>query len=769
MRFNDWWMHGVWVLLAGVWMSCVSPVGAADAAEAYERRLCSAGLEKLGIRTGCEIVVGDISDEVERTAAETMQRLLSQGGVQAAIVTESTSMRGQKILLGRDTNVRAIKAHGDTGEICIRDVPVEEDGYHLKKLGDGIVIAGANSRGVLYGVYAFEDYVNRGAVGALDIKTVPHFRKRGSGLHYTDVFFNATLEAFPEAKAAYLARLGINEFTDQGIGGPLGKFVQSDVFPFKTSPDPSFQGNVKAMSATCRKYGIDFYLFIVEPTLEALSDGYVRYPEEALGTVRPPWGGDVDGVARTLCVNSPVAQQYLREMMKRLVREYPDVKGIQLYNLDAGSWFCTPALCERCKAASPAADQEAFNPADTQANLVALLAEAAHEERADFQIKFWSTVHYHGERFDRMIGAAEGYNALLSSWTGSDRSVMVPGAAVRSASCVRSQDVCATRDVPFYMMTEFNNLEMLPKSLPFPFHVAQALKRYAQWDIANLTEIFGVAAEHNSINALVAKEFEWDPARDVEPFLRDLSLRQFGAPAGALMYQAWEEMRRAFDVWNEVSGPPFPLNGSQFHVKMGLAIGGLPPAIVPTIVEYYDSTIDILTKVEPWLAEGYRHHTTEAFLATMERMNAHLAMAAAHAKSAIDVASDDAFIDTVYYRGEGQRPTCKTYAELNHAPIAIAHSLCTQRCNILRAYLLQKGTERSRAAGDEAAAREKDALYHELVHEDIGVQERFIELLTEFAAMKPCYTRTSLTEQEISDCISVTQGKIAELQRVLGE
>ncbi len=736
----------------------------AKTSKSFEASKIKAGLSKIGVGESYEIVIADECDMVENTAAEMMQRFLAKASLPARIVKESQATGDKRILLGRESNLKAIRALGDSGELSIRDVSAEDDGFHLKQIGKSIVIAGANPRGVLYGVYAFEDFIRAGEKGKLDIKKVPYYRKRGSGLYYTYGIFNTQLASFPEENAACLSRLGINQMTDQGIGGHLSKFVKSDVFPFQTPPDPEYQRRLKEMAATCKKYGIDVYLFLLEPALEPVNGSFEQYPEEALGTVRPPWGGDDKGMARTLCVSSPLTQKYLKNMMRKLVREYPDVKGVQLYNLDAGSWFCTPELCERCKRACTDSPPDAFNPWETQTELVGLLAGAAHEENPGFDFRFWSTVHYHGEIFDKLIHAMRGYDGLICSWTGSDRSIMVPDAAERTATCVLSQEACKQRDVPFYMIGEFNNLEMIPKSLPFPFHVCDALQKFKKWDVKNLTEIFGLAPEHNSINALVTKEFEWNPDQDTKAFLTGLAHRQFGTAAGDHMYRAWEEMRKAFDVWNDVKSPPFPMNGSQNHVKMGLAIGDLPPAITPNIVEYYDSMLDTLTRVEPWLAAGYEQQRTEAFLDKMLLMNKHFARAAELAKKAADAASSEAFIGLCYYETPNGAPTQKQYAELNYAPIAMADILCAQRCDILRAYLALKALETARAAGDQEETHKKEQQYQALLRDDIALQERFCDLLTRFSKMPPCYTRTILTEEEIANHLAFTRAKIEELK-----
>jgi hypothetical protein len=75
--------------------------------------------------------------------------------------------------------------------------------------------------------------------------------------------------------------------------------------------------------------------------------------------------------------------------------------------------------------------------------------------------------------------------------------------------------------------------------------------------------------------------------------------------------------------------------------------------------------------------------------------------------------------------------------------------------------------ESARAAGDEKSARAKESLYLALVREDIGVQERFCELLSGLAEMRPCYTRTSLADREINELLSATTAMIEKLNAFL--
>ncbi|MHB1354477.1 MAG: alpha-glucuronidase family glycosyl hydrolase [Anaerolineae bacterium] len=729
----------------------------------YETNLIQSGLTKLGIDAGYEIVISDHPDIVENTAADELQKFLGKGSLSTRIVPESKSASKKRLLLGRDINLQAVARYCDSGDLSIRNVSSEDDGFHLRRIGADIVVAGANPRGVLYGVYAFEDFVMAGAGDVVDIQKVPYFRRRGSGPCYSFNAITINTEDFPDAKAAYLSRIGINELTDQGLGGHLDRYVKSDVFPFQIPPKADYQRKVKAMSTLCKKYGIDLYLFISAPNRPDTAGDIAQYPQEAIGTVRRPWGGGKDGLDKTLCISSPIVQDHFRNMMRKLVREYPDIKGVQFYNMDGDDWLCTPALCDRCKTICTDSPQDEFNPWETQALLVTLLAEAAHQENPDFDFRLWGAVHYHGERFDKMIHAAQGFNSLLCSWTASDRTIMVPDAAEIDPAYLISQQISEERSIPLHMMCEMNNHDIVPQSLPYPVHVCDALAKYKRWGVRNLTEIFGMIPEHNSINALVTKEFEWNPDQDVDAFLADLAVRQFGEAAGKTMRCVWEEMGKAFDVWNDVQRGPFPLLGSQFHVSMGIANGGIPGPILPEFVANYSGMIGMLSNVEPWFASGYQTHKQQAFLDKMQRMNGHLAQATELAKQAIDEASEKEFIDICYYEGVTGRPTCKEYAELNYAPIALADVLCRQRCNTIRAYHLLMAQDNPRTVGNVTAVRNKKEQYLELIREDIGVQERFYDLLSSLAKKRPCYLRTSLTEPEISDLIIVTRNKIMKL------
>src|SRR5215212_2778872 len=126
-----------------------------------------------------------------------------------------------------------------------------------------------------------------------------------------------------------------------------------------------------------------------EPVLPGNAAEISQYPPEALGTVKRPRGGDQNGRDTTLCASSPIVQEHYRNMIRKFVREYPDVKGVLFYNLDGNAWLCSPGLCPRCKPICTDAPADTSQPWETQARFTDLLARAARNERSDFKFIHW--------------------------------------------------------------------------------------------------------------------------------------------------------------------------------------------------------------------------------------------------------------------------------------------------------------------------------------------------------------------------------------------
>ncbi len=736
-----------------IWMISVAAVCAfaygdeavsAKTSDSIDIQKIQSGLKRLGIGEDCEIVISENCDVVEHTAAQMMQQYLEKASVSVGIATEPQATAKKQILLGRESNLKAIKEFGDNGDIGIRDVSEANDGFHLKKIGKNIVVAGANPRGVLYGVVALQDFIHKGGRGKLDIRKVPQMTERISS--FPVIFTNDHPVSYSEASEkmiSCLARLGKNGLIDGGGGcWELTQFVSSDVFPFQKAPDPKLQQRIATISSTCKKYGIDYYIMLWEPTLAKVGAEIDKYPAEALGKVSlPEWLKNIGN--DTLCVSSPIVQEHYKNLMKKFVQTYPDVKGILFYNLDGSSWLCSPELCPRCKAVCEAEEEGDTNPWPIQAEFADLLANAAHEERSEFKFIHWIS-HFSGETARKLVHKSTKYDSLAFGVQNGDHDVMIADLLTPDATEFQMlQKVCAERSCSFLVTFSSCAHEVIPNGFTFPFHVSAAMQKLNGWGVRSICGC-GPLPYFEQINGLVEKEYQWNPEQDPKTFITDLSRRQFGKKAGKWMYQAWEEIRNGMDVWKDT--PNHPFRGSQTPTSLGFSYFTMAWAILPGNIGY--------------------HHLDSDYLSKFQAMGDHMAKAAALAKQAVEAADANQPIDIHYYDAESV-PTMKEYAELNYGPIAIADVFCQLRCNMISACHLTEAIQKDKDAGNGAAAQEKETQYHELIRKDIAVRKEFITLLNTFAKMRPCLTRTSLSEDGIKYEINYMNTEIEKMESFL--
>lgn len=674
------------------------------------------------------------------------------------------------LIVGRVDNSAFIRELSDSQTISIADISAEDDGFEIKQVGNNIIVAGANPRGVLYGIYELEERILAGNAENLNVKVIPAFRKRSDALgHYHNArTYNFGNDVIDDRKAEYLARLRINQFCAcfdcSDFGNHLSDFVHSDVFPFMRQPSPEAVSKLRDTAATLSKYGIDYIMMTWEPTIPSLFAPVEAYPVEALGTVHRPWGGDENHMDRTLCINSPLVQDHYRNIIGKFIRQFPDVKGLFLYNMDGGSWLCTPELCPRCREALVDSDPTAFNPWENQAKLVTLISEAAHEANPDFTINFWGDVHFHGEPVQKMLETAEGYDYLTTSCMGSDHDIFVTNTEHPCFEVEVTRNIAAARERSAYMYYAYNRLESVQPGLPSPFATVEALQTFHHWGIRNLLEVTGPTPAMNQITALTMRQFQSEPDTDARSWLTELARRQFGADAGPYMYTAWEEIHKAFACWRNVNANP--LTGSNFMIRLGLFsnVSGAP-SILPEILDQFEAFYyETLSNVEPWRRGAYEEILTSEYLERFCEMEAHLAVAEERAQTAAEKAGSDP-VCICYYAGDFEgisRHTQFEYARLNLCSIQMTHSMCRQVIHMLRAVVILRNMRDKPLCKEELLPE-----YWQLLYEDRVVLEDYASMLKSFLQMRPCLSMTGMCENEIEIYLEDAKKRIAQIDQYL--
>jgi len=114
---------------------------------------------------------------------------------------------------------------------------------------------------------------------------------------------------------AYLQRLSACGVNGLWVPGLLRIMIASQTIP-EMGPESHRLERLKSLVAKAAKYGIRIYLFCIEP--RALGDGHpaaLAHPE-------------ILGPRDSLCTSQPIVREYIREIMRTLFTEVPDLAGV---------------------------------------------------------------------------------------------------------------------------------------------------------------------------------------------------------------------------------------------------------------------------------------------------------------------------------------------------------------------------------------------------------------------------------------------------------
>lgn len=209
----------------------------------FEQQRIVKGLRTMGLDSGYTIVFVTDLDPVADTAYKILKRIFTKAGV--AVATAPKSSAAKELILGTPAMSPAIREMCEAGQLKIGEVSDKDDGFEIKVMGEKIVLAGANGRGVLYAVFELEDFIYAGGEGNPETFVVPAMRKRSHGIgYYWNAYQGMIHDEFTEEKAEYMARLRINQY--HGIQDGAGydphfcNLVKSPVLPGFHDPDPEY-------------------------------------------------------------------------------------------------------------------------------------------------------------------------------------------------------------------------------------------------------------------------------------------------------------------------------------------------------------------------------------------------------------------------------------------------------------------------------------------------------------------------------------------------
>jgi hypothetical protein len=682
-----------------------------------------------------QIVIGGKADMVERTAAEELALFFEDRyGEQVPVcVEDGRGVRSGSILLGTVQSSAAIKEAYGTGAFRELDpAGTGDDAFEVTVRGGAITIAGQTPRGVLYGAYYVDEYARRHdnelPADGSHVYRKPFFRVR------TTTDYNSVRHVFNEEDVRYFSRLGYTHMSVNWWGLPItdnwgiSAWADSSVFPsVKTS-----QNNIETVHKfvrTARKYGIEGLFYLCEPqSLLVLYGGDMKRlgGDELLGRTQSQ---------RTTCVNSPKVQEHYRSLMGNLLRDFPEIGLVLVYDNDGSFWSCDPNLCPRCAASlkKQKPPYKGVSNWELTSSFINLLQQAANEARPGVHVVA-AAFNYLDDTAQYVDNLVPGAGAVVPTHHG-DGWIWSPVTPEIQDRLRPVASRAEEKGVSFGLVDELTQSEKLgfAMSCPWPRATYNKLHGYAGAGVRCLFEQCTPFPYAQSVNALVFKECIWDPNQDEDALLRRLATDQFGEAAGAHMFQAWGEMKETFGT---LFTPGSTWSGAYLMCgNLAIQWGMFRPLTVSGLRSnpdrYFSST-------------GYAHFPTGFRNATslkqIQESTAHLRQAVAHAKQAVEVAPEDRKPFYAFCFSPRSNLTCREYAEEQYHCLNFQRYIFESNINFIEAELLvrenkdgeaQKVIDRQNAATKEIL--ETSAAY---MAEKIGLLHDAVARVTAFGVLK---------------------------------
>src|SRR5690606_26464584 len=365
---------------------------------------------------------------------------------------------------------------------------------------------------------------------------------------FGDPLMNPELDPYPEGLLEKLAF--------QGINGIWMHVVLSQLSPV-TPEYPEFgEGSadrlkrLKEIVKRAAKYGIEIYLYINEP--RAMPENFFEQRKEIAGVLH--------GEFRTMCTSTPMVQNWIRNSLRHVFEEVPELGGVFTItaseNLTNCASYSLQQDCSRCS-------QREYSEILAEVNKV--IAEGVHEAAPHAKVIVWDWGwNRHGDATETIEKLpADVWFMSVSEWAlpiqrgGVDGqigeySISAVGPGPRAT---RHWKVAQDRGLPTVAKVQFNNtweLSSVPW-IPVLNLVARHAKNLAMAGVDAYMLSWSLGG-YPSPNLEVAKRFSAEPELSIEEVLGELAIERYGSENAAYAQRAWVLFSEAFEQ--------FPYNGN---------------------------------------------------------------------------------------------------------------------------------------------------------------------------------------------------------------
>jgi len=499
------------------------------------------------------IIYTQDNDRVLRTAAVEFQEFLNGltgtharihwGGLGEAGWPEHAASR-ISFLLGTGYENALIRSLEQRGDLHTQHIPRDIDGYELRLVDGSLIVAGANTRAVHYGIHRVEEVIREGGgIPAGFHETAwPAFSSRV--FHPRRWTFDYKPEDF-----RFLSRMGANvaHLTHDWLEEKFfHSFARSAVFPKIIEPErlDLNRRKLRMYIEQAKDYGLRVYMWICElpcqggPWVPETTRQHFLdlFPPEALSA-----SGTYQG--KVLCFSNPLVQEHYRQLVQDFFAEFPEVEGILLFGMDSSATLCDPKLCPRCAE---------LLRIDQRDRLIRFLVEEGRRYRPDLTV-FTTNWYWDGwpaQFLEHQARLPRGSGVYCTSHTEAwscDRHVSDMLAEARRITKRRGQvflgyDILLSGDDTFMAAGGL---------LDFPLGVAAKMRRWGMLQADGVFDQWGTAPELHPANALMLRVTMWNPNADPEALARKIAVRLYGKAAAEEVCSAWREIEAADRILSE--------------------------------------------------------------------------------------------------------------------------------------------------------------------------------------------------------------------------
>lgn len=206
----------------------------------------------------------------------------------------------------------------------------EKEEYIINVSRKNVTLSSSDTEGIRRGIIFIEDEMKRREGHFLplgEIRRKPFIKKRISRCYFTppshasnDGLKNELeydVDFYPDE---YLNRLSHDGINGLWLGASFRDILKSDIIPEYGKDSYRRLKKLREIVKKCKRYGIGIYLFSVEPASVYNNPNLEKHPDLLGGY---GWGGR----NRMFCISTNEGERYLRESVKKLFVEVPDLAG----------------------------------------------------------------------------------------------------------------------------------------------------------------------------------------------------------------------------------------------------------------------------------------------------------------------------------------------------------------------------------------------------------------------------------------------------------